>query len=179
MSAPRRRFFAAALAAAVLIAVAPEAVAQAGDPYVEVADSSGFAEVLLSAGWRQAVEGRRVPVGGVLTTWVDAGIRVTYLDAELELGALTQLTIASLRSDSLVVRVGVGELTATAGATKITIHAGDLAIECSECELTVGDQLDIAAGEATIVTQDGRSLVVAPGDRVELVQSSRGPILPR
>ncbi|HVO39865.1 MAG TPA: hypothetical protein VMV03_12625, partial [Spirochaetia bacterium] len=134
---PRRGFLFAVLVAGGLALLPAAVFAQA----FEVQASSGYVEALLpSLGWRQAVVGRQVPAGSVVTAWQDARMEMDYQGDSLTVGALSHVRIQALEPALVRLSLTSGSLTikATTATFEVAFRGAAVQVEKGAATLTNG-----------------------------------------
>jgi hypothetical protein len=160
-------------------AIASSLFAQAAEtPVMEVLQSSGFVEVLLpDLGWRQAVIGRQVPAGSVMTSWIDANASIGYGDSVVALEPFSHVTVVSL--SSALVRMslesgGIGIKTPTI-ACEIAFRGMVVRIEKGAATLSDAT-LKVTEGSAVVTGAGSQPIAVAAGKAISLLATPSGPV---
>ena len=169
--------FAASPAASGQAAAAQAAAAQAAAVF-EVQQSSGFVETLLpDLGWRQAVIGRQLPAGSVLTSWIDARATLTYGDTVLTLEPFTDLGFTAIGND-------VVQLTLRAGGVKVQTAAVACEVDCRGLTVRIekgtaaisDDALSVQEGTVTVTGAQDKPMTVPAGSTIGLTARQEGPV---
>jgi|GEM_PF-2567668 len=169
--APARARLILALACASL---APALAGQA----IEIASSEGYAEALVpSSGWRQAVVGRQLPEGSVLTTWIGARATMDYQGNSLELGSLGRLKIEALEPESVRLTLTEGSLTIRAASSAFEVEYRGARISVREGEIALSDGvLSVVEGKASVEGYSAAPLEIVAGGRLALLDRATGPV---
>jgi hypothetical protein len=167
----RRRTFLLVL----LIASCPALFAQT----LEVQESSGYVETLLpSVGWRQAVVGRQLPEGAVLTAWLDASARIDFQGDTLAVGPLSRVMVRSIQP-------GLVRLSMAAGSVRITAESAAFEVECRGFLIRVekgafsleNGVLRPSSGVVTVSEPGSPLRSLGPGETFDLLARKTGPVL--
>jgi hypothetical protein len=167
------------LPALLLGAVSSMLSAQAAEVQaMEVQQSSGFVEVLLpDLGWRQAVIGRQVPAGSVLTSWTAANARIGYGDAVLALEQFSHVTVVSLSPALIHLSLECGGIGIEASNTAVEIELRGMVIHIEHGTAAVSDgTLAVQSGSAVVTGAAGQPLTVAAGATLSLLGQPTGPV---
>ncbi|HTP57443.1 MAG TPA: hypothetical protein VMM82_00910, partial [Spirochaetia bacterium] len=79
---------------------------------LEVQQSNGFVEALIgNLGWRQAVIGRQIPTGSVVTSWLGAAAKMGYQDTLVSIDQLTHFTVLDVEPALVRLSVESGSIT--------------------------------------------------------------------
>jgi hypothetical protein len=164
----------------LLMAAAAAALsAQAADvQLMEVQQSSGFVEVLLpEVGWRQAVIGRQVPAGSVLTSWTEASAKVGYGDSIVTIDQLSHVKILSLTGPLIRLSVEAGgiEIETPTAAFEIEYRGMVVRIEKGKAVLSDGS-LTVQSGSVVVSGARRDPLPVAAGTTFSLLSPLAGPV---
>jgi len=147
---------------------------------MEVLESSGYVETLLpSVGWRQAVVGRQLPEGAVLTAWLDANARVDFQGNTLSVGPLSRVLIRSIQPGQVQLSVGAGSISVTAVNAAFSVEYRGFVIRVEKGAFVLEDGVLRPDSGAVTVAEPGspvRSL--APGDSLNLLSRKTGPVFP-
>jgi hypothetical protein len=149
--------------------------------YLEVRQSQGFVEALLSdQGWRQAVVGRQLPAGAVLTSWIDASATVAYQDSVLTVEPLTHLTVLEVGTDLVRLSLEAGGLKVQSPSLAWEIRFRGLAIRLKGAAAITDGTLTVTEGSAEVSAEAsaaGRAPVkLAAGRSVDLLARQAGPV---
>lgn len=163
----------------VLGAVSSMLSAQAADVQtMEVQQSGGFVEVLLpDLGWRQAVIGRQVPAGSVLTSWTGASALIGYGNCVVALQQFSHLTVLSLSSSLIRLSLesgGIG-IEAPNSACEIQFRGMVIRIENGKAVLSDG-VLRVQSGSVVVSGARAQPLPVAAGEALSLLAQPTGPV---
>ena len=152
---------------------------QAADtPVLEVQQSTGFVEVLLpELGWRQAVIGRQVPAGSVMTAWLDATARLAYGDSILTLDQLSHVKVIDISASLIRLSVEAGGITIEVPTTACEIEFRGMVIRVEKGKASLGDDsLAVQSGSAVVQGAGPQPLPVAAGAKIALLSPAAGPI---
>ncbi len=152
----------------------------AQDQVLEVQQSSGFVEALLeNLGWRQAVIGRQLPAGAVVTSWIDATAKLGYGDSIVSLEPLTHLTLVDIGTGQVRLSVEAGGVRVDSGAVVYEVRFRGMAIKIEKGSALLSDGvLKAEAGSVAVMgVQDG-PMVIPVGSSFDLLSQPRGPVFP-
>jgi hypothetical protein len=165
--------------ALLLAAVAATLSAQATDAQLmEVQQSSGFVEVLLpDLGWRQAVIGRQVPAGSVITSWTDASAKVGYGDSLVSLEQLSHLKVLSISSSLIRFSLESGGIVVETPTSACEIEFRGMVVRIENGSATLNDGSLAVRSGSVVVNGAGRGpLPVAAGATISLLSPPAGPV---
>jgi hypothetical protein len=167
------------LFALLLAAVASTLSAQATDvQLMEVQQSSGFVEVLLpDLGWRQAVIGRQVPAGSVMTSWIDASAKVSYGDSLVTLEQLSHVKVLSITSSLIRLSLESGGIEIETPTAACEIEFRGMVIHVAKGKATLSDgSLAVQSGSVVVDGARREALPVPAGTTVSLLSPPAGPV---
>ncbi len=169
----RAAFRCAALAAAYL-ALGPSVFGQAP----EVLESSGYVEVQLpTVGWRQAVVGRQLPAGSVVTAWRDARATIDYGGDTVTVGPLTHLKVQAVDGPRVQLALTEGSITVAAAAAEFEVVYRGIQVHVEKGAFSLVDgSLAVASGQVTVTEPGAKARTVAAGSRLQLLQRRSGPV---
>jgi hypothetical protein len=146
---------------------------------LEVQQSSGFVEVLLpDLGWRQAVLGRQLPPGAVVTSWLEASARITFGGSTVTLGPLSHLQILSVGKELVRLSLQAGAVTVEASAPAYEIEFRGLTVRIEQGTASLADGvLTVSSGTVLLTGAREEPLPINPGRSISLLSPSVGPIL--
>lgn len=159
-----------------LLASAPCLFAQV--QVLEVRESSGYAEALLpTSGWRQAVVGRQLPAGSIVTTWQDARTRLDYQGDTVEVGPLTHLRVLSLEQSLVRLVLTEGSISVEAGFTAFELEYRGIRIRVEKGALSLASgALTVKSGSVFMTESNAEQRVVAEGATISLLSRQTGPV---
>ncbi len=170
-----------ALIALVLLACASALSAQAAPvPALEVQQSKGFVEALLpDLGWRQAVIGRQLPTGSVVTSWIDAGATLGFGDSVLTLEPLSDLGVLAVGSANVRVSLLSGGVTVKTGAVVCELEFRRMVIRVEKATVVLRDgNLIVQEGNVMVSGAQDKPMPIAAGRSILLLSSPEGPVFP-
>jgi hypothetical protein len=175
------RYMRSRLSRACILALAlASGAAGLGAQAIEVLESSGYAEVLLpDIGWRQAVVGRQVGAGSVLTSWLGARAKFEYQGGLLELGPLSRLRVLALAVEPASARLSLaeGRLSIDTKGTAFELEYRGMTIKVESGSIALsGGLLSVASGSATLSGYDSAPLILSAGERLSLLDRESGPV---
>jgi hypothetical protein len=163
-----------------LAAPAASAQAAAGQaaPAFEVQESSGFVEALLpDLGWRQAVIGRQLPAGSVVTSWIDARATLSYGDSVLTLEPFTHLGFAAIGNDVVRLTLLAGGLKVTTAALACEVEYRGMVVRIEKGTATISDAtVSVQEGTVTVTGAQDKPMTVAAGSTIGLTARQEGPV---
>jgi hypothetical protein len=165
------------LAASVLLAGLATLEAQQ-EQVLEVQQSSGFVEALIGdLGWRQAVIGRPLPAGSVVTSWLGASAKMGYRDTVVSIEQLTHFTVLAVEPALVRLSVQSGSVRVDCPTTAYEIEFRGMVIRVEKGSAVLNDGLLSAEAGSVVVTgaQDG-PLPVASGTSINLLAVDFGPV---
>lgn len=173
---PRRGLLFAVVAAGGLMLLPAAVFAQA----FEVQASSGYVEALLpSLGWRQAVVGRQVPAGSVVTAWQDARMEMDYQGDSVAVGSLTHLRVQALEPALVRLSLTSGSITIKVTTATFEVAFRGAAVRVEKGAATLADGvLTVASGNVSVIEANAPPRAVAPGETLSLLQRETGPVFP-
>jgi len=147
---------------------------------LEVQQSNGFVEALLqNLGWRQAVIGRQLPAGAVLTSWVDASAKLGYGDSVVSVEQLTHLTVLDLGTGLVRLSLESGGIRVETAAIVFEVQFHGVVIKIEKGVAVLNDGiLKVEAGNVTVIGAQDSPLVIPVGSSVSLISSPEGPLFP-
>lgn len=168
-----------AVIALVLLAAASSLAAQTV-PALEVQQSSGFVEALLpDLGWRQAVIGRQLPAGSVVTSWIDAGATLGYGDSVLTLEPLSHLSVLAVGSDLVKVSLLSGGVKVQTTGLACELEFRGMVIRIEKATAVISDGvLSVREGSVIVSGAQDRPVPVSAGRSILLLSSPEGPVFP-
>jgi hypothetical protein len=170
-----------AVAALLFVAVAAALAAQASPvPAFEVQQSSGFVEALLpDLGWRQAVIGRQLPAGSVITSWIDAAATLAFADTVLTLEPMSHLGVAAVGSDLVRLSMASGGVKVQTAAVVVELEVRGFVIHIENATAVLSDgTLRVEAGTVVVNGAQNGPMPVAAGSSIQLLASPEGPVFP-
>ncbi len=149
-------------------------------PALEVQQSSGFVEALLpDLGWRQAVIGRQLPAGSVVTSWIDAAATITFADTVLTLEPFSHLGVVAVGRDAVKLSLVSGGITIQTAAVVCELAFRDLVIRIQNATVVLSDEtLRVEAGSVEVDGARKGPVPVAAGSSVKLLSPPEGPVFP-
>ncbi len=161
--------------AALALAASSAAFAQE----IEIAESRGYAEALLpSIGWRQAVIGRRLPAGSILSAWIGAEARMEYEGASLVLGPMGRLEVREIGADSIYLVLTEGELTVDAGPMRVAVEYRGVRASTEGGALRIADgTIAVDSGAVLVEGYAGAPVALESGARLDLFERKKGAVL--
>jgi hypothetical protein len=167
-----------AIAASALLLAATWLNAQ--QQALEVQQSNGFVEALLqNLGWRQAVIGRQLPAGAVVTSWVDASAKLGYGDSVVSVEQLTHLTVLDVGTELVRLSLESGGIRVEAAAIVYEVQFRGIVVRIEKGVAVLNDGvLKVEAGNVAVNGAQDSPLVVPVGSSVSLISSSEGPLFP-
>jgi hypothetical protein len=144
----------------------------------EVQASSGYVEALLpSLGWRQAVVGRQVPAGSVVTAWQDARMEMDYQGDSVTVGSLTHLRVQALDPALVHLSLTSGSITIKATTATYEVAFRGTAVQVEKGAATLADGiLTVASGNVRVIEANARPRAVEPGETLSLLVRETGPV---
>jgi hypothetical protein len=170
-----------AVIAFLLTAAAASLAAQAAPVSAfEVQQSSGFVEALLpDLGWRQAVIGRQLPAGSVVTSWIDAAATLAFGDAVLTLEPLSHLGVVAVGSDVVRVSLISGGVKVQTAAVACELEFRGFVIRVEHATVVLSDEtLRVEAGSAIVNGARSGPMPVPAGSSLLLLSPPEGPVFP-
>jgi len=167
--------------AVLLVAAAASLAAQASPvPAFEVQQSSGFVEALLpDLGWRQAVIGRQLPAGSVVTSWIDAEATLGYGDSVLTLEPLSHLGVLAVGSDRVRISLLAGGVKVQTATLACELEFRGMVIRVENAAVILSDgTLSVQAGSVTVSGARDAPMPVSAGSSILLLSSPEGPVFP-
>jgi hypothetical protein len=172
----RRTVVALVVAAGLTLLVVPATAQNPAAQAAQVAGSSGTAEALIpDVGWRQAVLGRVLPVGSILTCWIDSSVEVEVGSAAFVLQSLSHAEIASVSEQQIELRLSAGALDVTTEGTEVLIRlasiGGGTAGESTMVVLVEGEArvtttaVMLTSGSARVNMSGEEAVELAAGDQ--------------
>jgi hypothetical protein len=170
--------------AVVPFLAAPAAFGQAAagqappGPVFEVQESSGFVEALLpDLGWRQAVIGRQLPAGSVVTSWIDARATLSYGDSVLTLEPFTHLGFAAIGNDVVRLTLLAGGVKVKTAALACELEYKGMVVRIENGTATISDAtVSVQEGTVTVTGAQDKPLIVAAGSSIGLTARREGPV---
>ena len=167
-----------AIAASVLLMGLSSAGAQ--DLVLEVQQSNGFVEALLAnLGWRQAVVGRQLPAGAVVTSWLAASATLGYNDSVVTVEQLTHLTVLDVGPAAVRLSLESGGLKVDSGGVVYEIQFRGMVIHIENGSAVLRDGA-LTAESGRVVVNGARDgpMEVPAGATVFLLSPAEGPVFP-
>jgi hypothetical protein len=167
--------------ALVLLGAASSLGAQAAAaPAFEVQESSGFVEALLpDLGWRQAVIGRQLPAGAVVTAWTDARATLGFGETVLALEPFSHLGVVSLGNDLARVSLLSGGLKVQTASVPCEVEFRGMVIRIEKGTAVLSNErLSVQDGTVTVTGAQDKPLPVPAGASIILISGSEGPVFP-
>ncbi len=157
-----------------LLTSAPCVFAQA----LEVRESSGYAEALLpAAGWRQAVVGRQLPAGSVVTAWQDARAKLDYQGDTVEVGPLTHLRVQSLDRSLVRLSLTEGSISIEAAATTFELEYRGIRVSVEKAAAVLSSgTLTVKSGTVFVTEPRAEQRPVTAGSTIELLSRQTGSV---
>ena len=148
---------------------------------LEVQQSSGFVEALIAnLGWRQAVIGRPLPAGSVVTSWLHASAKMGYRDSLVALEPLTHATVLEVGPDLLRLSVESGGIRIDCPTTACELEFRGMIIRVEKGSAVLSDGvLRAEAGKVTVNGAQDGPLAVPPGTSRDLLTPMEGPVFRR
>lgn len=165
------------LAAAVLLAGLASLGAQQ-EQVLEVQQSSGFVEALIgNLGWRQAVIGRQMPAGSVVTSWIGAAAKMSYRDTLVSMEQFTHFTVLDVEPALVRLSVESGSVRVDCPTTAYELEFRGMVIRVEKGSAILNDGvLSAESGSVVVNGAQDQPLSVAPGTSIDLLKKSFGPI---
>lgn len=146
-------------------------LASEGAPAGEVTASDGFAEALLpEVGWRQAVLGRPLPAGTVITTWLDGTVEFDLAGAQLQLDPLSHLTVKQPGPETARVSLQTGVVTVMTEDSAVELGVGEDTVHISEGRARVSRESVVLEYGAAEVRRPGEAPVPLEAGAEELLR---------
>ena len=144
----------------------------------EVQESSGFVEALLQdLGWRQAVIGRQLPAGSVVTSWIDARATLSFGDTVLTLEPFTHLGFTAIGSDVVQLAIIAGGVKVQTAAVPCELDYRGLTVRIEKGTATISDAtLSVQEGTVTVTGMQDKPMTVPPGSSIGLTARQEGPV---
>jgi hypothetical protein len=170
----------ALLVIASLLAAASSSLS-AQQQYLEVQQSTGFVEAFLAdLGWRQAVVGRQLPAGAVVTSWIGATARMSYGDSLVTVSQLTHLTVLAVGPEAVRLSVESGGLSVDSANLVYEIEFRGLVVRVTKGTIAFNDgTLSVQSGNVEVVGAQERPVMVPAGTSLDLISSPTGPVFKR
>lgn len=167
--------------AMIVLGAASSLGAQASaPPGFEVQESSGFVEALLpELGWRQAVIGRQLPAGAVVTAWTDARATLSYGDIVLALEPFSHLGVVAVGTDLVRVSLLSGGVKVQTATVACEVEFRGLVIRVEKGTAVLSDErLSVQDGTVTVTGAQDKPIVVPAGTSILLITRPEGPVFP-
>jgi hypothetical protein len=167
--------------AMILLRAASSLGAQAAAaPGFEVQESSGFVEALLpELGWRQAVIGRQLPAGAVVTAWIDARATIGYGDSVLTLEPFSHLGVVAVGNDLVRVALLSGGVKVQTATLACEVEFRGLVIRVEKGTAILSDEtLSVQDGTVTVTGAQDKPIAVPAGTSILLITRPEGPVFP-
>jgi hypothetical protein len=167
--------------AMILLGAASSLGAQAAAaPGFEVQESSGFVEALLpELGWRQAVIGRQLPAGAVVTAWTDARATIGYGDSVLTLEPFSHLGVLAVGNDLVRVSLLSGGVKVQTASLACEVEFRGMVIRIEKGTAVLSDEaLSVQDGTVTVTGAQDKPIIVPAGTSLLLITRPEGPVFP-
>jgi hypothetical protein len=170
-----------AVIALALFAAASSVGAQAAAvPAFEVQESTGFVEALLpDLGWRQAVIGRQLPAGSVVTTWIGARATIVSGDSVLTLEPFSHLGVLAVGSDLVRISLLSGGVKVQSATLACELEFRGMVIHIEKGTAVLSDEtLSVQEGTVIVNGAQDKPMAVSAGTSILLITAPSGPVFP-
>jgi hypothetical protein len=171
----------ALLVIASLLAAVSSSLSAQQQQYLEVQQSTGFVEAFLAdLGWRQAVVGRQLPAGAVVTSWIGATARMSYGDSLVTVSQLTHLTVLAVGPEAVRLSVESGGLSVDSANLVYEIVFRGMVVRITRGTIAFNDgTLSVQSGNVEVDGAQERPVMVPAGTSLDLISSPTGPVFKR
>lgn len=145
-----------------------------------VLESTGFVETnLQDVGWRQAVVGRQIPEGSILTSWLNAKAELEGEDFRINLEPMTHVRLISLDSSHTRLALSAGALIIESTGCILEVEIRGKTIHLEQGVIRISDErLEVISGTAILDGYDKDSIRLDDGSEIIFSTVVKGPIFP-